>query len=287
MAPVAAPNFPPIAKDRFSKRAARRCTGALAVSLAIHAAVGAAIWRWTPDENIQLLTPQAGRASIALTASIAAQAEPSPPTFETAPLERDAPPQPEEPTEAPAQTLAALARVDATEPEASPRLFEPVEPVMVVTDDALTPVIVGGQAERRAVSRETPPPIIQAASAPSPARRQFDPTEALPSATSVPSPASQASEGVETDAPPQVVVNRPPVYPAEALAAGQTGRVVIRAAVNAAGRVQEARVHRSSGVAALDRSALEAVRGWRFTAAAEPAAPPRPVNVPIDFVIRR
>jgi protein TonB len=93
-------------------------------------------------------------------------------------------------------------------------------------------------------------------------------------------------EGVESDAPPQVIVNRPPVYPPDALAARQTGRVIVRAEVAADGHVLEARLHRSSGVASLDAAALTAVRGWRFSMAIEADAPPRPINVPIDFVIR-
>jgi protein TonB len=91
---------------------------------------------------------------------------------------------------------------------------------------------------------------------------------------------------VESDAPPQLVVNPPPVYPADALAAGRTGRVVIRANVAPAGHVLAVRVHRSSGVTSLDAAALDAVRGWRFSPA-PPGRPPRPVNVPIDFVIRQ
>jgi protein TonB len=271
---------------RFTTRMQRRWRTALAASLALHAATAAAVMWVAPHAGIQLLSPRAGRASIALTATIAAEAEPLVPEIEIAARREEAPPQWDEAPESPPQSETALAAQEAIEPQTAPRLFEPTEPVVVVVEESSTPVVMGGQAERPTASLEIPPPVAERSTAPALARRQFAMRLETPSAASLPSPASEARSGVESDAPPQAVVNPPPVYPADALAAGRTGRVVIRAEVAADGHVREARVHRSSGVTSLDAAALDAVRGWRFSAA-PPAAPPRRVNVPIEFVIRR
>ncbi|QLQ32627.1 MAG: TonB family protein [Candidatus Thiothrix singaporensis] len=60
---------------------------------------------------------------------------------------------------------------------------------------------------------------------------------------------------------------RPPEYPRRALEAGVEGVVVVRANVSAGGNVTAARVHQSSGNAALDAAAVKAVRGWSFVPA--------------------
>jgi protein TonB len=63
--------------------------------------------------------------------------------------------------------------------------------------------------------------------------------------------------------------------------------VLLEILVGELGRVQTIRLSRSSGVASLDRAALETVRRWRF----EPArrggrAVAFTVSVPVRFVIR-
>ena len=55
-----------------------------------------------------------------------------------------------------------------------------------------------------------------------------------------------------------------PPYPPDALAAGQTGRVVIRLSINPDGSVAAAFVRESSGVDALDQAALKTLRQWQF-----------------------
>lgn len=271
--------------DVFSCAGRRRAIGVL-TSVALHSAVAAALWRAAP-EDLSLLTPQAGRASIALTASLAAASErPSSAAVEIVPTDEAETRAALSP--APPQLLEAVsADLEVPEADTPMRLFAPTEPVVLTVDHADTPVVVGGPAERHRADQEPTPALSEPSAAPQAKRHNFDPEPALPSAVSVPSPASQAHEGVESDAPPQVVVNRPPVYPPDALAAGRTGRVVVRAEVAPDGRVTRAAIHRSSGVPSLDRAALAAVRSWRFSTASQPDAPLRPVNVPIDFVIRR
>jgi TonB family protein len=92
--------------------------------------------------------------------------------------------------------------------------------------------------------------------------------------------ASLASQGAE-NASPAPTYNPAPLYPAEALAARLTGRVVLHAKVAADGRVLDARVYRSSGTPSLDAAAVAAVKRWLFT----PAAGVRVLTVPIRFVI--
>lgn len=103
------------------------------------------------------------------------------------------------------------------------------------------------------------------------------------SSASLPSPASQASEGV--DSLPAVVHNPAPLYPSDALRARRMGRVVLHVGIAADGSVTEATVYRSSGVRSLDRAALEAVRKWRFESSESASVPVRYAAVPIRFEI--
>lgn len=99
---------------------------------------------------------------------------------------------------------------------------------------------------------------------------------------------SRASSGQLADVP-SAIYNPPPIYPREALAAFWEGRVVLRVAVNAAGRVTSATVLQSSGHPILDEAARRTLlEQWRF----EPArrfgfAVATEVRVPIVFQIER
>jgi TonB family protein len=221
-----------------------------------------------------------------LTASLAAEQEPSPSAIEVAAdAEQASFEARQQQRKEDHQARTAITRV-AAEEESTLRLLEPVEPVIVIIENAAMPVLVGGLADRNDTSREAPP-VGESAASDRPPRRQFRIEPAIPSAASIPAPSSVAASGVDVPNPPQTVLNPPPVYPPEALAAGRTGRVIVRAKVAADGSVSQARLQRSSGVASLDRAALAAVRGWRFSSAEDVDAPPRRVDVPIDFVIRR
>jgi len=93
---------------------------------------------------------------------------------------------------------------------------------------------------------------------------------------------SVAARGAE-QGPPGIVANPAPVYPPAALLERRAGRVLLRVAVNAAGRVERLGVHQSSGHADLDQAAVETVRQWLFTPAAGSAT--REVLVPVRFVL--
>ena len=80
------------------------------------------------------------------------------------------------------------------------------------------------------------------------------------------------------------VETRPPVYPPRCLRLGIEGTVRVRVLVGEDGRVQEATVGKSSGEAALDDAALDAVRDWRFEPAKRDGVPVRAwAIVPIEF----
>lgn len=76
----------------------------------------------------------------------------------------------------------------------------------------------------------------------------------------------------------------PPVYPPQCLRMGIEGVVRVRVLVGEDGRPLEVSVARSSEDDALDRSALQAVRQWRFQPARRDGEPIRAwAIVPIEF----
>lgn len=77
---------------------------------------------------------------------------------------------------------------------------------------------------------------------------------------------------------------RPPIYPPRCLRMGIEGRVRVRVLVGENGRPQEVTVGQSSGEAALDQAALDAVRHWRFEPAKRNGVPVRAwAIVPVEF----
>jgi periplasmic protein TonB len=67
--------------------------------------------------------------------------------------------------------------------------------------------------------------------------------------------------------------NRPPAYPAEAVANGQQGAVTLTIHVSPAGLPSVIDVTESSGFPLLDRAAREAVETWHFLPAERNGAP--------------
>jgi protein TonB len=93
-----------------------------------------------------------------------------------------------------------------------------------------------------------------------------------------------ASQEGYSEAMPRYRDNRPPVYPGAARQRGWEGDVLIAAEVRSDGRIGAIRIKRSSGYAALDDSALEAVRAWRFEPAKRMGSPVGAwVEIPIRF----
>jgi len=100
---------------------------------------------------------------------------------------------------------------------------------------------------------------------------------APPSATAVPAVTPPSAGAAYLD-------NPAPAYPVSARRRGQSGLVVLQVKVSEAGKVLDVRVTQSAGAEALDRAALDAVRGWTFVPARRGDVPvAATVEVPIRF----
>jgi TonB family protein len=95
------------------------------------------------------------------------------------------------------------------------------------------------------------------------------------------------SESEIVSAKPKYAENPKPLYPQEARKKGYEGEVLLRVEVLSSGRVGEIEVKRSSGHEVLDRSAISAVKQWRFIPAKKGETPiPVWVNIPVAFQLR-
>lgn len=88
--------------------------------------------------------------------------------------------------------------------------------------------------------------------------------------------------------PPSVVSYVEPDYPGRAMLDGTSGVVQVRITVNASGGVDAVSVSGSSGSAALDRAAVEAVYRWTFSPALDTHGQPMACTIylPVNFKIR-
>lgn len=83
---------------------------------------------------------------------------------------------------------------------------------------------------------------------------------------------------------PQLLENRPPDYPPQAIADRSEGVVILRIHISETGSVVRTEIIRSTGHAVLDASAVAAVTAWRFTPARRNGqAAPATVRLPIRF----
>jgi protein TonB len=86
---------------------------------------------------------------------------------------------------------------------------------------------------------------------------------------------------------PKYRENSQPNYPEFARARGHHGLVLLSAEVHADGRVGEVRISKSCGHSLLDRSALDAVRYWKFEPGRRMGVPVNMwVDVPVRFVLK-
>lgn len=122
-----------------------------------------------------------------------------------------------------------------------------------------------------------------------PAFQSLEKTTAVVAVAQVPAVTDPVAAPVRTPARNNAAyfVNPAPPYPEAARRDRIEGVVLLRVQVRADGRVREVALHRSSGSALLDRSALAAVRRWRFEPAREDGvAVDSEVEVPIRFALQ-
>jgi periplasmic protein TonB len=80
--------------------------------------------------------------------------------------------------------------------------------------------------------------------------------------------------------------NAPPRYPLLARRKGWEGTVVIEIHVSGSGRVEQARVEKSSGYAILDGAALGAIRSWRIALNGRLEEADLRFRIPVIFKLR-
>lgn len=170
----------------------------------------------------------------------------------------------------------------APPPEPEPRLEHPVEPPLEPppkkTEEPPTPI----QEEVLATESAIKPP--QPVPAPTP---RLTPRPPQPSPKTAAPTASTAARSL-TIAKPDYARNPPPRYPEIARQKGWEGRVMVRATVDATGRVTATALQQSAGFGVLDEAALQAVRGWKFIPRKENGiARDSVVEVPVNFTLRQ
>ena len=119
-------------------------------------------------------------------------------------------------------------------------------------------------------SRESAPMVLPTSppSAPSAVLPGVPPSASLPErSASLPAP-PPSDERIRV-ARPRYGENPKPVYPPEARKKGYQGEVLLRAEILTNGRVGDVELKKSSGHEILDRSALAAVKQWKFIPARE------------------
>lgn len=240
-----------------------------AASKALHAAAAAALLALGGLEFFSISPPQ-GEASIELTAVMmpAATAEP--------------------------------AVLFVVEPDPLPQLAERTDSQVAEISGAVAiaaPPVPAGELPPAQLGARTPSdtdseePAVSSRRTIAPARQPAEPPPfALnnPAEASEPMPESQAAPGSQVDSLPVASFQPGPVYPPELLRAGIEGTVTFRLSIAADGAVVAAVIERSSGHAALDRAAEQAVKRWRFTPARRlGVAVPIEVRKSFPFVIER
>jgi protein TonB len=122
---------------------------------------------------------------------------------------------------------------------------------------------------KQPIVKPPPPAVHKPPARPMLPRPTAPPNLALPDQNFGAAPAPSGSAGAGVNGPAgggdvAVISAPPPSYPALARRRGEEGRVTVRADIGSDGVPRNVGVEISSGSAALDAAAVEAVRGWRF-----------------------
>ncbi|MDX1945261.1 MAG: TonB family protein [Pirellulaceae bacterium] len=258
----------------------RYAAWAFPTSALFHAALASAAWAWAFVDSPVELHPRRGtavwEASFAPVSEAAAEAAPvALEIAETPPITAPLPPVEAVPT-AVTMTRSARAYEVAVVLETAPLVVVAPAPCELPADEPSDapnrPTVLEQPTEQTVEQPRTTPKRARAAA-------EFS------VATAESLPASEAVAGQDVDDPPRLLAqNSPPPYPSDAYRRRQEGRVVLEVHVTPAGTVESLGIHTSSGVEALDLSALNTVRGWRFEPARRAGQNVAAVvNVPVRF----
>ena len=187
---------------------------------------------------------------------IALVPEPAPAAPAPEPAAAPAPPKPEKPAEAPVRKSPPKPTV---KPERKP---DPIPP-------AKTPA-----------PKEPAPQHSPAAEQPTQAEKPDSSTDSAPRNSDSSGKAPSGQGQARSDAPAAPTVE----LPASSKRLGETGTVLLRVLVGADGSAERVALKKSSGFDALDSSALETVRRWRFVPGKRNGVPAAmEYTVPIAF----
>lgn len=221
---------------------------ALAVSLAIHALLAAALL---------------GYSSLASGPEVLAELDLSSVELSFAEEEAETPPMP-------AETSAPTAPVPP--PRAEERPPEPEPPERILPPD---PAAVRLREPEEPVAEMKPPPR--------PPERKAPPEPAVQASA----PSRPAPRQAHVDAPPRPKRTIRPHYPQGARQRGEEGRVVLEIEVGADGTCASVRVVTSCGFKELDAAAAKAARAAQFTPARSGGAPvASTARLALDFRLR-
>jgi TonB family protein len=159
----------------------------------------------------------------------------------------------------------------------------PREPLAAVETEAIEPAI------REMMSAEEGPPVFADTGAVvlSRAATAQGSVSFLSAATGASGGDMDGGSVRITSSTPRYRDNPYPHYPRAARMKYQEGLVLVEAEVGADGNVYDVRLKASSGYAALDQSALSAVRDWKFEPGRRMGVPvTMRVDVPVRFVLR-
>jgi protein TonB len=170
-------------------------------------------------------------------------------------------------------SLITPAKVMAIAPPEPPKLQPKAKPKAVAKPRPKpeTPQLLSSQSP-------APTPFV----APPPPEPKPEPVHEAPAPAPTPAPAPAPIVPPRLDA--SYLRNPSPVYPRPSRDMGEQGRVMLRVLVSTDGAAEKVEVDQSSGYERLDRSALDAVRKWKFVPARQGNTPiAQWYRVPVQF----
>jgi len=140
---------------------------------------------------------------------------------------------------------------------------------------------------RPAATAAKPHPQTASASTPAPAAKRPTPRPAAPEGRIGTVAQTANAPPRRTQATfPRYLRNPPPAYPKAELRRRREGLVILTVTVGADGRATTVSVGQSSGIAAFDRAARDAVKRWRFVPATVDGRPVDGIaRVPVRFAL--